>query len=427
MRAILGRVSAAVVQRSLVCWIAAALVVGLVAAANEDPEARVRVTSAPPEPLPTVPDLTLPTLTIPEVTLPGITVPKVTLPPVTVPPLPPLPSPVQEVIEQVACVGTGGAVPVTHDGLWLIDADRGCARVVMSGLQPGTPAFSPDGRFAIVPMEDSDEPFSTTTLWKLDLVTGLRKALVPPALGLGQVSWAPDGQWIAYNTFPTDPPLDNPTGKYGPRASSEVWLVRPDGSDAHRVSAIDGWGLLSWSPDSSRLAVALRNDKHLLIVNVRTGAQVRHPVGEIYLASWSPDSRQLVFDAGEFKAEATYLMDAATGSYRLLAQGAHFPRWSPTGSVIGVLRDDHLVLLRPDGSVARDDLGTGMPINWSSDGRYLLSAVGNQDYVLDMQTGAYREIASPGPGPGPWPQVSRFIPGTHTFASIATGARHYTV
>src|SRR4029078_11492396 len=55
-------------------------------------------------------------------------------------------------------------------------------------------------------------------------------------------AWSPDGRWIAYQTD---------TG-----SRWELWIVRPDGSDAHRVSpaGADGvwaaWtqtGLLAWS------------------------------------------------------------------------------------------------------------------------------------------------------------------------------------
>jgi Tol biopolymer transport system component len=58
----------------------------------------------------------------------------------------------------------------------------------------------------------------------------------------GAPAWSPDGRWIAYQTD---------TG-----SRWELWIVRPDGSDAHRVSpaGADGvwaaWtptGLLAWS------------------------------------------------------------------------------------------------------------------------------------------------------------------------------------
>src|SRR5438477_5190828 len=54
-------------------------------------------------------------------------------------------------------------------------------------------------------------------------------------------SWSPDGQWIAFSRRSADA-----------ASGDEIWLVRPGGTDAHRV--IQGEWAVGWSPDGSQLA-----------------------------------------------------------------------------------------------------------------------------------------------------------------------------
>jgi dipeptidyl aminopeptidase/acylaminoacyl peptidase len=412
--------------RLLVVWIALAVLAGVIGAVRHEPDEQQRVAVGT---LPTLPEVPVPSLPPVTVTVPPVPLPPGTVPPVTVPPVvPKVLGLVDDIVEQVACAGD--VVPVDHNGLWLVDADRSCARVVMRGLEPGTPAFSPDGRFAIAAAKDSDEPFAPSTLWKVDLTTGARRPLVPSALGLGSVAWSPDGAWISYTSFPTEPPLANPTGKYGPSASSEVWLVRPDGSSAHRIAAIDGWGLMAWAPDGHRLAVTLKNDRHVLIYDLATGTERRFPVDRPYLATWSPDGAELLIDgdvgADDANDSTTYRMDPSTGDTKVWGEHLWFPRWSPQGDLVAVYLGyrfgDQTQIRRRDGSVVQG-IGTDLPLNWSTDGRYLLTTNGA---VWDRTTGQVRTITVPGGDHGPWPQASRWIPGTHTFAVVATDARHYS-
>jgi hypothetical protein len=345
-------------------------------------------------------------------------------PPVTLPGLPPLPDPVGDILEQIACVDNGsGHVVVEHlDGVYLVDADHGCARVVLRGTAVGVPTFSPDGRYVIVPYVHGTGPFAPWALWKIDILTGLRQQITPPADGLGRAEWSPDGEWISYESFGTQPYLPYPPTPEA-RASNEIWLVRPDGTDRHRLMPADGWGFSTWSADGKRLAVVLRNDDHLAIADVDTGLVRYHPIPEdAYLASWSPDGTQLVFNANDDDEKLLYMMDPDTGDYRPIAQQAAFPRWSPDGRWIAVSRDDHLVLLRPDGTTGPTVGAYDLPLNWSDDGRYLLSSGGT---VFDMVEGESRTITWPGPM-GPWPQASRWVPGTHTFAVVSTGTGSYT-
>ena len=93
-------------------------------------------------------------------------------------------------------------------------------------------------------------------------------------------SWSPDGEWIAYAA----PTASGTPNRY-------VHLVRPDGSEAHRLSP-SGWsmreGTVDWSPDGAWLLVA---DGDLDLIEVATGRRVPllpTPGIAITSASWRP-------------------------------------------------------------------------------------------------------------------------------------------
>src|SRR3954453_14912278 len=145
----------------------------------------------------------------------------------------------------------------------------------------GAPAWSPDGRhIAFAPWDDLDggtslvvvdvatkdvvvNPFGSprveTPRWSPDgqhiaFVSDGRNLVVADADGenastiltldqLELASWSPDGQWLLFDAIPQT------------RSSSDVFLVRPDGTERRELSSS---GLSDrfpvWSPDSLRVA-----------------------------------------------------------------------------------------------------------------------------------------------------------------------------
>jgi tricorn protease len=100
------------------------------------------------------------------------------------------------------------------------------------------------------------------------------------------VTWSPDGQWLAY--------LSDRSGEYEiyiqKQNGSEPALQLTDGADTYKFD-------IRWSPDSKKL---LWNDKNMRLqyvdISTRETTQVAHsPIWEYTQFEWSPDSRWIVF------------------------------------------------------------------------------------------------------------------------------------
>ena len=98
-----------------------------------------------------------------------------------------------------------------------------------------TPSAAP-GDHEVVYLSDSG---GHGNLWVLNLDTRESRQVTfeqDPQVTIGVPVWSPDGRYIAYVK----------RGRIG--WNVDLWLIKPDGSNAHKVS--DGGGWACWSPDS---------------------------------------------------------------------------------------------------------------------------------------------------------------------------------
>lgn len=163
----------------------------------------------------------------------------------------------------------------------------------------------------------------------------------PPGLGARVPAWSPDGMWIAFEGYWSDPGAPERERRRGTTARTshrQIFIIRPDGSglrqltdDAYVNSSPD------WSPDGAWIVyTSERKDGTELFLVDTTGSEVRRLTdrpGNDGGADWSPDGRYLAFTSDREQGHGIYIMDADGSNVRWLA-AAIKPTWSPDGSRI---------------------------------------------------------------------------------------------
>jgi eukaryotic-like serine/threonine-protein kinase len=201
---------------------------------------------------------------------------------------------------------------------------------------------------------------------------------------------SPDGKWVAYNA----------TGD-----TSGVWVSRPDGSDARRITPDVGGGLIAtWSPDSKRLAFqgSVEGKSGILRIDLDgsglerlTGAGV-HPV-------WSPDGRYIALHARLLDLSKPAGPDNPMRLPPLTTGGQDFDpwSWSPDGREIAGNsldavgaggRHAGIVVYSLDTRTYRRLTDSGTGPSWSGDGRWIAYSAARAIHILDVPTRQTREL-----------------------------------
>jgi len=161
-------------------------------------------------------------------------------------------------------------------------------RLTASGERDGeaSPSWSPDGQIiAYENYNDSSkaDPYTIRTI-RFDGTN-------PVSLTTGQFNcehpvWSPDGQFIAFQSM-----LNGP----------ELYVMRPNGSDAHRILDKRVNADFSWSPDSKRLAfttIETSSSLSIYIVNLDGTNLVRLLPSTMNVSNpqWSLDGQKIAFE-----------------------------------------------------------------------------------------------------------------------------------
>ena len=167
------------------------------------------------------------------------------------------------------------------NGIYTVDASDGGDAVRVTNGPDSYPAYSPDGdEIVFQRTKPGVQPSGAGALFVVPSDGGEPRRITPwGAAFLGQ-SWSPDGEWIAF---------EHPYG--------ELTLVHPDGTDLHRVP-IDlprGAGVTNptWSPDGDWLVFAVvRGDAGELWIARPDGSDARRiltdPDHALSFPRWSP-------------------------------------------------------------------------------------------------------------------------------------------
>jgi len=163
---------------------------------------------------------------------------------------------------------------------------------------------------------------------------------------IGYPTWSPDGTRLMFEA----------SRQFARRI---LVLSGVDGSGLTQV--LDGdqaGGYHSWSPDGTQ--VLYTKDSQIWLANV-TGAAPRSILKQSGLqgVGWSPDGKQIVFDAGNDQERGLYVINADGSNVRRITSKAVYPAraaWSPDGNYIAAqcydnrLGGNNLCVMNADGS-----------------------------------------------------------------------------
>lgn len=297
----------------------------------------------------------------------------------------------------------------TRINLWQVNVDGTAHQPLLSGkANYRMPRFSPDGkRLAYLSSDEGDNQLYVRWLasGKTARVTNLQKSP-------GDISWSPDGQWIAFSMFK-------------PGKATHIFNgmpKKPKGAKwAGKAKYIDQ---MSYRSNGGGFTQAGFN--HIYVVPALGGTARQVTSGDFHhggVINWSKDSTKLIIDGDRHDdwqdrplESDIYQVDVNTGDIVELVKRAgpdHSPLISPNGKKIAYLgfedrklssQNSHLYVMDSDGKNAKNltpflDRGVGN-VHWAKNGKGLYFSYDDhgQNYVgyVDLKGKLKKRVVSIG-------------------------------
>jgi hypothetical protein len=168
---------------------------------------------------------------------------------------------------RIALEGFGGGDHPELDGIYSIRASDGGDLTTLVRGHVSPPMYSPDGRLlSFFETRAGVSPSGSGALFVTRSDGSAHPHRITPwGAAFDDHAWSPDGAWIIFQ-----------------RPYGQLYLVRPDGSDLHRipVNLPRGAGALnpSWSPDGAWLVFSMQREDEASIYIVRPDGTRMHEV-----------------------------------------------------------------------------------------------------------------------------------------------------
>ena len=265
----------------------------------------------------------------------------------------------------------------TDGDIYTVDTDgQNLRRLTSAPANEYSPSWSPDGSriaFRSAPSsEASEQNPSDIAVVSLD---DLKVALLTHDAKLGNWSpaWSPDGEWIAYYS--------------GGAGRSGLYLIRPDGSENHRILEGDA-EYPAWSPDGGHLAFMSLGfpagpsseayDIYVVDADGRNLRQLMRSPGEDGWPAWSHDGTRIAYSHMDQAGAEIHVMAADGQDEHVITDAgdglAHdYPSWSPDDTAIAYSAYPQadsstaiggMFVMHPDGSGARLIMPDGVGPVW---------------------------------------------------------------
>jgi WD40 repeat protein len=221
-----------------------------------------------------------------------------------------------------------------------------------------------------LPSKDGKEIFAIGTSRRVELVRyDARTSQFAPFLsGISaeHVAFSRDGQWVTYISYP----------------EGTLWRSKVDGSERTQLTFPPMRVVLPrWSPDGKQIAfnAMLPGKSWNIYLISRDGGTAQRilPSEQAQMdANWSPDGKSLLFGSLRIQDAPIYTIDLMTKRVSPLpgSNGFRSARWSPDGRHIAAITMAHRTLMLFDLSTQKwtQAFGSEMGWNqWSHDGRYI--------------------------------------------------------